>query len=290
MRHGLVSFVLLLGLPLNGAIAGSPVEIIAHRGASHIAPENTLAAVELGWRKGADAVEIDIRLTGDGRIVLSHDGTTERTAPGTELVVGETSLERLRELDVGRWKGERWAGERMPTLGQVLRTVPEGKRLFIEIKGGPEIVPELARVLNGSEKEPEQLVVIGFNERTVERAKEALPELEVYLLSGLSRNEETGRWEPSTEELIERAERIDADGLNLRAVPALDAGMVRAIKEHGLGVYAWTVNSPRVARRLTQAGIDGITTDRPGWLRERLEGDADQAARGAAPAQGAAGE
>ena len=108
-----------------------PVEIIAHRGASHAAPENTLAAARLAWSENADAMEADFRLTADGQIVALHDETTRRVA-GTAHVVAETSLAELQQLDVGRWKDPQFAGESPPTLGQLLETVPEGKRFLAE--------------------------------------------------------------------------------------------------------------------------------------------------------------
>src|SRR5690554_3096282 len=99
-------------------------ELIAHRGASWLAPENTLASVVLAWEMDADAVEIDIYLTSDNQIVLFHDATTKRTA-GRDGLVEEQTLEQLRELDVGSWKGPQWEGEKIATLDQALATVPE---------------------------------------------------------------------------------------------------------------------------------------------------------------------
>ncbi|MFV2065815.1 MAG: glycerophosphodiester phosphodiesterase family protein, partial [Pirellulales bacterium] len=97
--------------------------IVGHRGASHDAPENTLAAFQLAWQRGADGVEGDFYLTSDGHIVCIHDADTERVA-GEKLIVAESTLADLRQLDVGAWKGERWRGEKIPTLEEVLATVP----------------------------------------------------------------------------------------------------------------------------------------------------------------------
>ncbi len=104
------------------------VEIIAHRGCSYIAPENTLAAINLAWELNADAVEIDIHLTSDKKIVLSHDPNTKRTA-GVSYDIAKTPLGVLRHLDVGRWKGAEYAGERMPTLSEALATIPQNRRM-----------------------------------------------------------------------------------------------------------------------------------------------------------------
>src|SRR3954468_1570566 len=154
------------------------MEIIGHRGASFDAPENTLAAVQLAWQQGADAVEVDVHLSSDGKIVVIHDPNTRKLA-GVNRKVARQTLAELRALDVGRRKGRAWVGEKIPTLEEVLATVPRGKRLFIEIKCGPEIVPELAPVLHRSGCPPEQLVFIGFSFPTMRWLKREFPEMEV---------------------------------------------------------------------------------------------------------------
>ena len=111
----------------------SPVEIVGHRGASHDAPENTLAAIRLAWEQGADAAEFDVYLSKDGKIVVIHDKDTKRVAGVDRPVVGQT-LDELRRLDVGKWKAPKFAGEKLPTLNEMLATVPAGKRVFIEVK------------------------------------------------------------------------------------------------------------------------------------------------------------
>ena len=119
MRH--IAMQVLSCLLIVGASGCSKsVEIIGHRGASYLAPENTMASFMLGWEKGAD-VELDIYLTTDNRIVVIHDGTTRRTA-GTDLKVAASSSEELRKLDVGRFKSEQFAGERIPFLEDVVKS------------------------------------------------------------------------------------------------------------------------------------------------------------------------
>ena len=167
------------------------VEITAHRGASHIAPENTLAAINLAWQAGADAVEIDVFQSKDGEIVVIHDENTKHTS-GVNLKVADTEFERLRKLDVGRWKGRRWAGQRIPTLEQVLATIPEGKRLLIEIKCGKEVVPKLHRVLIASGKTPKQIAVIAADPHVLIAAKQAMPKLHVLWVVGTIPEREKG--------------------------------------------------------------------------------------------------
>lgn len=265
-------FAVLAGLliALAGIVdATAGVEIIAHRGASHDAPENTLAAVNLAWRHDADAVEVDVYLSKDGQIVAIHDETTERTT-GEKCQVVALTLDELKSLDAGRWKGARWAGERIPTLAEVLRTVPPGKRLFIEVKCGPEIVPVLGRVLKSSGKKPQQTVIISFSKDVVTAAKARFPQLAVYWIVGLKQDEETGQWSFQTDDLVEQTRTAGVDGINVNSVPVVDREFVSRFKRAGLEVYVWTVNSPEEARRLLDAGVDGITTDRPKFLRLNL--------------------
>src|SRR6476646_10554366 len=101
----------------------SAVEVIAHRGESADAPENTMAAFRLAWERKVRAIELDVHLTGDGKLIVVHDADTKRVA-GTKRIIKESTLDDLRSLDAGRWKGARWAGEKMPTLDEALATIP----------------------------------------------------------------------------------------------------------------------------------------------------------------------
>ncbi|MBO0699156.1 MAG: glycerophosphodiester phosphodiesterase [Zavarzinella sp.] len=243
------------------------VEIIAHRGASFDAPENTLAALRLGWAQGADAAEFDVLLSRDGQVVVHHDETTRRTA-GVDWAVAEQTLDELRSLDVGRSKGPAFAGERIPTLAEALATIPPGKRVFIEVKTGPETIAELGRVITASQLTSDQTVIISFSADVVAAAKRELPERLAYWVADL-RPEATDRPVP-LEELIAVTRSCRADGLDLSADPAITSEFVRTANAAGLPVYVWTVNDPALARQMIDAGVAGIATDRPGWLRERL--------------------
>jgi len=244
-------------------------EIIAHRGESHLAPENTLAAVNLAWENAADAVECDIHLSKDGEIVVIHDDNTMRTA-GRDAPVSEQTLAELRALDAGKWKGERWSGEKIPTLAEILATVPDGKSLFVEIKCGPEVIPKIGETLRESSKSPRQVVPIGFSLSTMEAAKRAFPQLDVYWLCGFSKCEKTGAWAPTVGELVDNAGRAGVDGLNLQFHEAIDSAFVRGIKAANLKLYVWTIDSPSDARRMAAISVDGVSTNRAGWLRGRI--------------------
>jgi glycerophosphoryl diester phosphodiesterase len=124
----------------------SKPHIIAHRGESFDAPENTLAAINLAWERGAEAVEIDIQFSKDRELVVIHDTDTKRLAGIDKKVVDQT-LEELKKLDVGVWKDIQFKDERVPTISEVLDTIKNGKRLIIEMKSGSETIPVLKKTI-----------------------------------------------------------------------------------------------------------------------------------------------
>jgi glycerophosphoryl diester phosphodiesterase len=245
------------------------VDIIAHRGASHDAPENTLAAFKLGWQQRADAVELDIWLSKDGKIVISHDGDTKRTT-GTAKNIADSSLAELRELDAGSWKDPKWKGEKLPTLDEVLALIPNGKRLVIEIKCGVECLPELERVLKASGKPASQLVIISFHYDVCAESKKLFPKIPVLFLSSFKQDKASGKWTPTPDSLIEKAKAAGLEGINLSSKGPLDAAFVKKTHAAGLKFYVWTVDDAAIAKKLLADGVDGITTNRPEWLREQL--------------------
>jgi glycerophosphoryl diester phosphodiesterase len=241
------------------------VDIIAHRGASYLAPENTRAAVLLAWEKGAD-VEIDVHLSLDNRIMVIHDATTKHIA-GVDLKVSETRSERLRKLDMGSFKGQAFTGEQMPFLEEIIRTIPSGRRLYVEIKCGPEILPHLVELVGKSDK-MSQIVIIGFDLETVARSKQVL-DVPTYWLKGTARDKETDAWIPHDPNLVLTARKNGLDGLDVHHAGITEA-LVAAARDAGQKLYTWTVDDPEEARRLVRLTVDGITTNRPAWLREQL--------------------
>lgn len=248
----------------------SQMEIVAHRGASFDAPENTMAAFNLGWAQNADAVELDIMLSKDGKIIVIHDKDTKRLA-GVDRPVVEQTLAELRSLDVGRWKDAKFIGEKPPLLSEVLATIPDGKRLFIEVKCGAEIVPELVREIKEAGKKPEQTAVIGFSADAMAAVKKALPHLEVYWIVGIKPDPKTDKKPLTVDELIATAKRIKADGLDLSAHDTIDKRFGDKVTAAGLKLAVWTVDDPAVARAMQAAGVQSLTTNRPGWMREQLQ-------------------
>lgn len=240
-------------------------EVIAHRGASKDAPENTLAAFRTAWDQGADAIELDTHLTRDGRIVVIHDADTRRTT-GVNLKVEETNFADLRALDAGSWKGAKWKGERIPSLDEVLATIPDGKRVFIEVKCGAAILPELKRVIAASGLPAERITLIGFGHGVMKAAKELLPQIEVCWITRPPKN---GGAPPSAAELIATARAAGFDGLDLDRSFPIDAAFATAFRTAGLKLYVWTVDKPAEAKRLREAGVHGITSNVPALIRAK---------------------
>ena len=251
---------------LSASACRGPVEIIAHRGASYDAPENTMASIMLGWERRAD-VEVDVYLARDNRIVVIHDASTKRTA-GIDLKVEETTSRELCELDVGRLKAEKFAEERIPLLADVLRTIPPSQKLYIEIKSGKEILPFLRPLLVESGK-MSQIVIIGFDLETVAESKKLI-DVPAYWLKGTEKVKETKEWIPHDPKLVQMATDKGLDGLDVD-YNGVTEKFARAVKASGLKFYVWTVDDPHEASRLVKLGVDGITTNRPDWLREQLK-------------------
>lgn len=271
-RVGLVLMSLVLVSCASRTSTDDAFVLVAHRGASHLAPENTLAAFDLSWELGADRIEGDFYLTTDGVVVTHHDGTTKRTA-GVDLRVESQTLAELKALDVGTWKDPKWAHERIPTLEEVLDSVPEDKQILIEIKSDARIMIPLVAVIESSDLSPDQMVVICFSEDVLELAKKSLPQIKALWLSSFDQDDD-GNWTPTAEELIATAKRINADGVDLNAnLDVIDRAFVAKLRQADLEFHVWTVDDPELARAMLRLGVDSITTNRPGWLGEQLRND-----------------
>ncbi len=260
--------LLIVSLFMAGLLHSSAVEIVAHRGFSARAPENTVASFKLAWENGTDACENDIYLTADQQIVVIHDKDTKRTA-GAKLDVATSTLAELQKLDAGSWKGKEWAGEKIPTLQQALDTMPVGKqRFFIEIKCGPEIVPALQKALEPMKDRAAQLAIIAFNRESAAKTKAAMPWLQVYQLA--SGKQKATKLPTDLAKVIATAKADQLDGLDLGTDFPWSEALVKQVRDAGLKLYVWTVNKPEDARKFAALGVDGITTDDPVMLREAV--------------------
>ena len=240
----------------------SATEIVAHRGSSYSFPENTALAAEEAWKEKADVVECDVYLSRDGHIVVMHDEDTKRTTGKKGLIV-ERDLADLQKLDAGAWKNADFSGTKIPTLDEFLAT---GPRFFVEVKCGAEIIPALQASLQRSGISPEKAAVISFDYDVAAATKRAMPQHPVLWILSYDKKES----QPAIEEVIAKAKTANLDGLDLSDRWPIDAELVKKVKAAGLSLYVWTVDDPAAARRLAAAGVDGLTTNRPGFLREQL--------------------
>ncbi|CAA9256607.1 MAG: Glycerophosphoryl diester phosphodiesterase [uncultured Chloroflexi bacterium] len=241
--------------------------MVAHRGASGLAPENTLAAFHLAVQLGAPAVECDVHLSADGIPVVIHDATLDRTTNGTGEVFAR-SLQGLRGLDAGIWFGPQFAGERLPTLDETLAVCAGRARLFVELKrgGGPALVEAALHAIAQAPQTP--VAVISFGPDEVREVARLRPDLPLGFLIGRQPATQAG-----PQRATEMARELGAGFLSPEH-SVVDASFVDAARAAALPLSVWTVDDPARMRELADLGVDAITTNRPDVALELFAGRA----------------
>jgi glycerophosphoryl diester phosphodiesterase len=236
--------------------------VIAHRGFSGAAPENTIAAVRAAIDIDADMVEIDVTLSADDHIVVIHDETLARTTDGVGEVA-QFTLAELQELDAGSWFDPAFAGERIPTLEQVLNEVDGRILLNVEIKSEAVARGVVGKVASAVRELGmiDQVVVSSFSPPALEQMHEVAPEIRTAVLYNTKVHK--GR------DAVEIVTGLGASVFNIKR-QRLTGKMLRRCREHEIPVGTYTVNEPRRMRRLVKKGIDAIFTDHPDRLLEVL--------------------
>lgn len=234
--------------------------VIAHRGCSDVAPENTLAAIRVATEHGVHIVECDVRITADRVPVLLHDEELARTT-GAAGAVGEWRLADLKRLDAGSWFSPAFAGEKIPTLREALKLAKGEIRLVMDIKQ-PGIEAEVLRSIRRSGIAPEDLAIFSDDEATARAYKTAEPRLPVVWLVKSPVDQDTDR-----RTIVRRAKNLGADAIGLPQ-ENVNASIIRRAHRAGLGVFVWTVNDPDRMRQLVRMKVDGIITDRAGLCRK----------------------
>lgn len=233
---------------------------VAHRGSSAYAPENTLAAVQLAIDSGCDLVEVDVQRTRDGALVLVHDTDLERTT-GSRTAVADVTLEELRRLDAGSWFSQVYAGERVPTLDELLdRLDGSGTGLLLEIKRPdlyPGIAVDVARLLRARRTPLDEVVVQSFDHHVMRQLSRYAPEFTVGLLGHppVRRLRELSRWAAYVNPHHRRA----------------TSGYVAAVQATGMRSMVWTADKPADLQRALSLGVDGVISNRPDALHRILE-------------------
>ena len=220
----------------------------AHRGASVMAPENTLAAFAAAEDAGADGIELDVHLSRDGVPVVIHDVTVDRTTSGRGAVA-RLNLTDLRRLDAGSWFSPRFAGELVPTLEEVLHWAEGRLRLNLEVKehaAGRAILELLPRYPRA------RVLISSFDHKLLAALRQVDPALPLGFLV------ESIFWRGA----VRRAVSAGAESLNPR-YDLISRPLLTACRRHGLAVYPWTVDAPRQIAGLARLGVDGIFTNDP---------------------------
>lgn len=228
------------------------IMVVGHRGASRYAPENTVASAKLAWEQQAHAVEIDVHLSSDNEIVVIHDYDTKKTC-GQKYIVSETPLKTLKELDAGSWKDEKYKGEQIPTLSEIVSIIPDGRKLVVEIKSDIKIVPVIKKNF-GDHPKVDQLLFIAFDYETIVAAKNAFPTNKSFWLSS--------KFPDGIKATLEKVKEDGLDGVDLR-YSIVTPEVMKIAKKLGLEVHVWTVNDLDKAKELEQMGVYSITTDIP---------------------------
>lgn len=231
--------------------------IVAHRGASRIAPENTLSAMRKAIEFGADFAECDVFQTKDGELVLFHDEEMDRTT-GKGGMIWDYTLAELKTMEVGSWFHEEFRGEPIPTLREVIQLVKGKIKLNIEVKVSgkdPDIAQKVVEIIQ-SEGIEQDCMVTSFEKPVILKVKEIAPQV----ITGFIFDEEhppdifEGNWEY----VCSKRNIVDED-------------FVRVAKRKGKKIFVWTVNYPAEMKELIALGVDGIITDVPDLLKEVLD-------------------
>lgn len=229
-----------------------------HRGASAIAPENTLAAFRAAEAAGADGVELDVQLSRDGVPVVLHDSTVDRTSDGRGAV-GELTLAELKELDAGSWFGAAFAGEKIPNLAEVLKWAGDRLRLNVEIKDAAagQAVLDLAQRYSLA-----SVLVSSFDHALLQKLRAGAPNLPLAFL-----------WEGSDwPAALERAAACGAASFHPR-VDGLSVELVVACRRWKIAVYPWTVDQAASLDACRRLAVDGVFCNDPArvlaWLGEK---------------------
>ncbi|MEM7260288.1 MAG: glycerophosphodiester phosphodiesterase family protein [Pseudomonadota bacterium] len=230
-------------------------QIIAHRGASAHAPENTLAAIQAAADAGATWIEIDVNISRDGIAVLHHDDGLERCTDGSGLVI-EKDLAALRDLDSGSWFNQSFQGEQIATLEECIALANRlslGINLEIKPCSGWEIptTQRIAKTITAADQLP-PMVISSFSHIALIEVKKHLPDIprgSLFLVAPPD-------WQALTDE-------VAASTIHLHANSLLNRTDVDAFHQHGLGVYCYTVNTTEEATEIFNLGVDGVFTNYP---------------------------
>ena len=248
------------GDEIRTLLGGTMPIITSHRGYSSAAPENTMPAFQLAIDHGSDRAELDVQMTKDGVVMVTHD-TSLRRCTGRSANIYDLTYDEVRKLDAGRWFGARFSKTQIPTLEEVLDLCKGRIRLNIEIKPSaatPDLEAETVRIIHEKGFEND-CVITSQSYETLCRVKELDPGIVTgYILA------------------LGAGSYYDLPAADFFSVEAtfITSGMVQQIHKRDKTISAWTVNREEDARRMLSLGVDDIITDQPEMVQQLLQKDA----------------
>ncbi|WP_228694101.1 glycerophosphodiester phosphodiesterase family protein [Lunatimonas sp.] len=233
------------GMPLAAQEMLLPSQgLCAHRGAMSTYPENTLPAFQEAIRLGAEMIEFDVQLSKDGALIIIHDAAVDRTTNGSGQVA-DLTLDQIRRLDAGSWKGPEFAGLQVPVLEEVLDIMPRDIWLNVHIKGGEEVGRRVAELVIATDRVHQSVLAVESAARR--GAKQVLPDI---LICNMER--QSGGWD-----YVNSTIEMGADFIQLRGdVDPIFAEYAAKLKDHSVRVNYFGTDDPEVVCRLWDMGID----------------------------------
>lgn len=230
-------------------------DVIGHRGAAALRPENTMASVVKAIEDGADWVEIDVQETADGVVIIAHDSDFMKLA-GVDLKVWDATMEDVAEIDIGSWFDDEYAAERAPTLHDVLSAAKGKSKVIIELKyygHDVDLENRVAAIVEELDMQ-DDIATMSLKYPAVQKMKTIRPDWRAGVLAATAVGDLSG---------------LEGDFVAVNAA-TVSPGLIRQIHDAGKDIYVWTVNDPLQMSAMASMGVDGLITDRPAMAREVL--------------------
>ena len=240
---------------LDRISAPDHADVIGHRGAAALRPENTMAAVLKAIEDGADWVEIDVQESADGEVIVAHDSDFMKLG-GVNLKVWDATMEDVAQIDIGSWFGPEYADQRTPTLREVLEAARGRSKVIIELKyygHDVDLENRVAAIVENLGME-QDIATMSLKYPAVQKMKTLRPDWRAGVLAATAVGDLTG---------------LEGDFLAVNA-GMVTPGLIRSVHDSGKDIYVWTVNDPLQMSSMASMGVDGLITDRPAMAREVL--------------------
>lgn len=243
--------------------------VVAHRGASYAAPENTIMSFKLAFDEDADFIEGDFWLTRDKEIVCIHDLHTARVS-NANFNVRKSTLAELKKIEI-YYRGNHLSDTYIPTLNEVLNIIPAGKGIFIEIKDDrDEFVKVLFDKLNASGFQHDKIKIISFDPRILAAVKKHNASIKTYWLFSWFPLKKNCKTKYVLENFLTTVKTIKCDGINFNAACGINKNIVSELRKRDLDFCAYDVDDADVLFNLMEMGVDAVTTNYPKKIREQM--------------------